>query len=72
MQVGYRERTKVDYNVARFIGYLAIKPHLDKAHQNKAIDEIIPFSWEKEMKKQSYKPITMEEFEKMKEVFNFN
>lgn len=71
IQVGYRERERAEYNKARLVGYLAIRPHLDKKYHNTAIDEIIPFAWEKESKKKAHTPITIEEFEALKKAFNF-
>ena len=70
LQNAYYKRIRNEYNIARFIGYFCIRPHLDKANSNKSIDELIKFEWDKKTPSKEFKPITLEEFNLMKEKFN--
>ncbi len=67
--IGFENRKKHEYNLARFISYFSIKPHLDKAQQNKDIDSLIPFNWE--TKKKKYRQLTVDEVEELRRKFNF-
>ncbi|WP_339755186.1 hypothetical protein [Algoriphagus aquimarinus] len=60
---------KFDYEIARFIGYLSIRPHLDKAAATKGMHDLIKFQWDKEQPHHTYKPITTDEFKVMREKF---
>ncbi|WP_200974426.1 hypothetical protein [Echinicola sp. 20G] len=67
---GFENRKKHDYNLARFGAYFSLKPHLDKAAQNKPIDSLIPFSWEKKKQVQP-KKLTSTEVEELRRKWNF-
>lgn len=64
----YKNRIQKEYNIAKFIGYFSLRPHLDKANSHKSIDDLIPLPWDKKhtAKAQS---ITLDEFNLMREKF---
>ncbi|ERM82389.1 hypothetical protein P872_18510 [Rhodonellum psychrophilum GCM71 = DSM 17998] len=69
---GYNKRIQNDYEVARLIGYLSLKPHLNKSSQKKNINEVIPFGWDdNKVKSKEIKKLSLEEFEDLKLKWNF-
>ena len=64
----YKNRVQQEYNIAKFIGYFSIRPHLDKANSHRSIDELIPMPWDKKHKPK-VEPITLDEFNLMREKF---
>ncbi len=66
---GYNNRQKKEYKLARFISYFSIKPHLEKKSQSKKINDLIPFEWEKKIKK--INKLSKEEFIELQRKWNF-
>ncbi|MBW3469075.1 hypothetical protein [Arthrospiribacter ruber] len=71
VQEGYNYRLRQQYEIARLIGYTNLKPYLDKQHQDKSLEQLIPFSWDKK-KEIKHTPISKEEYYEMIEKFKFN
>ena len=68
---GYNNRNKKQYELARFISYFSIKPHLEKSSQSKSMDVLIPFGWEKDENKIRVKKLSSDEFNDLRKKWKF-